>query len=370
MVREAVRYYSDYIDAEPDKFMMDQYVSTFIHVCQTAADWINCARQDLVLVLNATTATNAVLRSFKWEKGDGILFFNTIYGGAYQTVRFVTNYCGLNEYIVNIDYPIAHADLIRKFEDAIKAYKPRMAIFDATSSVPGVTVPWADLCNVCSRHDVISFVDAAHCPEPIDISASKPDFFVTNLHKWKYAQRPVALFYVARHMQDTINSFPISHGYRDKKSVEGVFIFDPSGGRLTDFEREFNFVGTLDQSKFCAIPDAINFIKWMGGDKVVFEYSNKLARDGGRIVANKLNSEVLGDEFVGVMTNVELPGVAAEDNDRQRELEKIFLYKHNTSIKIFAHAGKTWVRLSAPVYLEISDFERAGDLFKKELGIP
>ena len=47
---------------------------------EIAAKAINAERSDCVFVMNATTGVNEILRSLKWDVGDTVLYYSTVYG--------------------------------------------------------------------------------------------------------------------------------------------------------------------------------------------------------------------------------------------------------------------------------------------------
>lgn len=105
---------------------------------------------------------------------------------------------------VTFTYPKSHAEVVRLAREAIDAAnsdgtgrKVRLALVDSISSLPGVIVPWEELVELFHEKGVIALVDGAHQVGqlPVSIRKTKPDFFVSNAHKWLHAHRGVAIFY-------------------------------------------------------------------------------------------------------------------------------------------------------------------------------
>ena len=76
-----------------------------------------------------------------------------------------------------------------------------VAIIDTISSNPGILNPWVDMVKTAKRHGALAVVDGAHSlGQEVDLKGklaeADPDFFVSNAHKWLYAKRGAALFYV------------------------------------------------------------------------------------------------------------------------------------------------------------------------------
>lgn len=76
-----------------------------------------------------------------------------------------------------------------------------VVVIDAISSNPGVRMPWCEMVRICRAEGVWSVVDAAHSlgQEPdIHLKEARPDFWVSNCHKWLYAKRGCAVLYMSR----------------------------------------------------------------------------------------------------------------------------------------------------------------------------
>lgn len=155
------------------------------------AKFLNILPEEVVLVPNATTAVNVVLRSLKYEQGDVIIYFSTLYGACEKTIEYLSESTGVAGERVEIRYPLADDEVMRKFEERVQRVKddgkrPRVAVFDTISSFPGVRVPWERLVQSCKAHGVMSLVDGAHGIGHIDLQhlgTVGPDFFTSNCHK-------------------------------------------------------------------------------------------------------------------------------------------------------------------------------------------
>lgn len=151
------------------------------------------------------------------------------------------------------------------------------------------------------------------------------------------------------------------------------------------FVINFEFVGTIDGAPYLSIPAALAFRESIGGEKAIREYCFDLARKGGERLAKMLGTEVLENEEGTLgeccFTNVKLP-MALEDIQEAaakrgydwRTCEQgveckvrdfitgKMIEKHNTFMAIIFHGDAWWVRVSAQIYLELDDFEWAGEV--------
>lgn len=285
-------------------------------------------------------------------------------------------------------YPIEDEDLLTLFKAAIQASRdagknPRIAVFDTVSSLPGLRMPFAQLTAVCKEEGVLSLIDGAHGVGHIhlDLSAVDPDFFISNCHKWLFLPRGCAVFYVPLRNQALMRTtLPTSHNFIPK----GATIPSPIHTNAeNEFLRQFDYTGTIDNTSYLCVAEAI---KWReevcGGEKAIIDYNTKLTQEGGKIVAKILGTEVL-DNATGTLTdcclvNVLLPLTASPTKiagkttvDPKHAITLIdwigvaFGDDYNSFLPVYYFQGQWWTRLSGQVYLDISDFEWAGNVLKE-----
>jgi selenocysteine lyase/cysteine desulfurase len=261
----------------------------------------------------------------------------------------------------------------------------------------------------------------------VNLDVLQPDFFVADCHKyvyactscyfpfqipmqctfcslilhppadtgsrWLYVPRPCAFLYVAQRNQ---------HMFRS--TIPTCFAFIPKGDKpvlplwsqcVTEstgsaFETLFTYTATSDNMPQMCIPTALRFRREIcGGEVAIYEYIRKLAKQGGDNVAIILQTEVLQepeDRLLGgssrmrdcAIATVRLPLAissstslaSAEILDREevgpavRYLTKSLVETYKTWLPIIDYKGWIWVRLCAQIYLEISDFEYAGNALK------
>lgn len=88
---EAAYRWQCYIERQPVRFLDRELLSLLAHVNRRLANFVGSDPTDIVLLPNATTAINTVLKSIAWRPGDIVYFFNT----CYYTVKKLLKY--LNE---------------------------------------------------------------------------------------------------------------------------------------------------------------------------------------------------------------------------------------------------------------------------------
>lgn len=448
-IQARLRHYQARHEHRPDQFIRYTYPPLLATNRAAVAALLRAPLDCTVLVPNATTAVNTVLRglppSFWSADGrDEILYFSTLYDACAKTVAYLGDATGgaVRGRRIPLTYPVSDAALVAQFRAAVHharhvaGTRPRLALFDTVSSLPGVRVPFERLVAACRELGLLSLVDGAQGVGmlPLDLGALDPDFFVTNCHKWLFVPRACAVLYVPHRNHHLVRStLPTSHSYVPDPSYTGAWgaqeegmdassmlpsssssNSDGSGSGGDDNKREdpenddysssfaemFAYVGTLDNSPYLCVQDAIEWRdKVLCGEDRIREYCFGLARHGGDRVAEILGTWIMQNEEGTLvhcsMVNVALPlvvvppspanktGPSTEDGrgpgakanetrisykDAQRIWEwmtKVLVDEYQTFIPVYYHAGRFWARLSAQVYLDMVDFEWAGKTLKE-----
>ncbi|KAI9199327.1 pyridoxal phosphate-dependent transferase [Polychytrium aggregatum] len=344
------------------------------------APLLNVSAADLAFVNNATSGANAVLRSAPTllaAKGHSssvlpngrkrsLLRLSTVYGGVRPVVQYVADTVGFNVIDVPVEYPISDDDLVGRVEQAILD-EQRLggsvfaASLDAITSVPGVIVPFGRLCALCRKYDVLSVVDGAHAIGQIelDLAATEPDFFFTNLHKWLYVARGAAVLYARKEYQSFIHPTVISFGYAN-----------PS------FRSEFDYTGTADLTPYLTVPAALEFRRWLGGEQVIRERNHKLCVEAAHKVAEIFATEVLlglgsdgtaGTGLIANMANIALPVPAGVSDETMLTLRADILQSKQIAGQFYKHAGRWWIRISVEVYNDLDDYVKLAEGIKEWL---
>lgn len=355
---------------------------------------INAPVEGVAFVSNATVGINTIFRNIQWNPDgkDVVVTFSTAYEACAKAADFLVDFTGgaLSHRQIELTYPLEDDEIIQKFRDTVKAVevegrRVRISMFDLVSSRPGVLFPWKQMVKVCKELGILGLVDGAQGigMVPIDISAVDPDFFVSNCHKWLFAPRGCAVFYVPERNHHLLPStLATSHGYMPKLAAARASPLPPSS--KTPFITNFEFVGTLDNSPYLCVKDAISWREKVGGEDAIIKYLWDLNKRGTRVVAEALGTHVLENK-AGTMTNnamgnVALPiwvgtkGEGAKEEDvvlGNDEWNRVFQWmlvtmkdEHKTFLCMFVHDGRFWVRLSAQVYLDLDDYEWVAGMLK------
>jgi selenocysteine lyase/cysteine desulfurase len=375
-------------EALPDPFIRYEYPKLLDESREAVAKFINAPVEGVVFMSNATVGANTVFKNIKWNPDgkDVAITFSTVYEACGKAIDFFVDMTegGLSHRQIEVIYPLEDDEIIQMFRDTVKAIeaegkRARICMFDVVSSRPGLLFPWKQMVKVCKELGILSMVDGAQGvgQVPLDLTAVDPDFFVSNCHKWMFVPRGCAVFYVPERNHHLLPAtLATSHGYVSTSRVCETNPLPPSG--KSRFITNFEFVGTLDNSPYLCVKDAIAWIEnVLGGQEALLDYLWNLNKTGSEVVAKALGTHVLENK-AGTLTNnamgnvalpiwVEEKGAGAKDSDvvlSKEEWNKAFNWmlvtmkdEYKTFLSMFVHDGRFWVRISAQVYLELDDYE-------------
>ncbi|KAI5367493.1 Putative aminotransferase class V domain, pyridoxal phosphate-dependent transferase, major [Septoria linicola] len=374
-VRNVFRYYQERAEAQPDTFVRYEYRPKLLDESRLViADYLDVSVETCVYTINASMGIDTVLRNIIYQPGDVIICFSSIYGSFGHTIQHLSETSPVEAHTIILTYPLPDDEIISAFQYAITSLqaqnkRPRLALFDTISSLPATRVPFERLTQICRSENILSCIDGAHGVGhmPLSLTTLDPDFFSSNLHKWLHVPRGCAILYTPLRNQHLLRTtFPTGFG----------FVAESDGP--PNYVQNFASLGTLDDTPYLCVKAALEWRKrltWNGksGEEAIMSYTRHLAKTGGQAVATILNTEVL-DNYERTlsqcsMTNIRLPLAKDQKSDKQlneaaAQIQKTMAFDYKTAINAFVYNGSVWVRLSAQVYLNLADFERAGHALK------
>ncbi|PSS05279.1 pyridoxal phosphate-dependent transferase [Coniella lustricola] len=448
-IHQRLQHYRTLYERAPDHFIRYTYPALLDTNRAAVARFLNSPSPDaIVMVPNATVGINTVLRALAatWSPSgtDEILYFSTAYGACAKTVTYLSESTfgrHVGGRAITLTYPLSDTSVVAQFHAAVvtsrtEGHTPRLAMFDTVSSVPGVRFPFEAVVTACRELGILSLVDAAQGIGmlPLDLAELNPDFLVSNCHKWLLVPRACAVLYVPVRNQHLIRStLPTSHGFVPQDTAEaglaGKSPLPKSEDGKSAFVAAFEYVGTLDNSPYLCVAEAIEWrSKMLGGEDRIRHYTWSLASQGGEEVAKTLGTWVMQNKENTLtdcaMVNVALPLVVVDEGWKQSQdspmlsevgakvreadveeaapvnnpepgeeqkedtavaparedetmipfedaeriwewMTKVLVDDYRTFIPIYYHAGRFWARLSAQVYLDMADFVWAGATLKE-----
>lgn len=351
-VLEAQARIRERIELQPARFLLREL--TEVRVGGTLAEpprmrvaadrvarFLGARGDDLVFVDNATAGVNAVLRSLDLAAGDEILISDLAYGGVRNVARFVAERRGARVREIETTLPLDPGALVEAWREALGP-RTRVAMIDHVTAETALLLPVAAIAAECRARGIAVLVDGAHAPGALalDVPALGVDWYAGNLHKWAWAPRSSGILWAAPERQAGLHPPVISWGL----------------GR--GFTAEFDLPGTRDPSPHLAAPAAIAFLEELGVE-AVRDYDQGLARQAGRLLAERFGTFLAGPESaLATMATVALPttlGASAEDAARLRDA---LLFEDRIEVQVHAGRGRLWARVSAQIYNALEDYER------------
>lgn len=338
------------LEHEPVRFMVDVLPDALRVAGARLARFVGASPSRLALVENATAGANAVLRSMRWNAGDRIVLANHAYPAVKNTARFLAERHGLHIVEASVPWPLTGPEaLIDAYAEAIKG-GARIAIIDHIFSPLAVISPLDAIVQLCRERGVQVLVDGAHAPGMLPLSLDAlgdmgVDWVVGNCHKWLCAPKGCGFIFATPTGQRELHPAVISNYFGE------------------GFEKEFAWTGTVDPSARLAISAALEFIEALGVDR----YRTAL-RDQAREAAAHLASAwgvepgVPADMFAAMVT-LPLPVTEPGSKEAAARWRLKLLQEHNIEVPIHAINGRLWVRISAQVYNELSDYDALARVF-------
>ena len=333
------------IEAHPARFMRCRLKPGLRAAADRVAAHLGGDGDDYVFTDNATTGTNAVLRSMDLGPGDEILVTDHTYGAVANAARYACEKAGATLVTVDIPFPIAHDDEAAAAIESGLSPDTRLAILDHVTSETGILLPLQRLVALCHDAGTRVLVDGAHAPGTVDLDIPSygAEWYSANLHKWLFAPRGCGVLWADPRVQEDLHPAVISW-----RLGEG-------------YTEEFDWTGTRDPSPFLSVPAALDFFDKIGGG-LVAAHNHALAGAAARMFADRFGGQTGAPEgMISAMGLAPLPERLDASLDQAVTLRDHLARKHNIEVPIIPRSGRLWARLAAQVYCQMSDYEILAD---------
>lgn len=369
------RAYQDQLEAEPVRFLVRELMPLLDASRAKLAAQIGTAPENLGMVRNATYAVNSVVRSKQFEPGDELLTINHDYNACRNVLHFAAEQWGAKVVVAEVPFPIGSPNEVINAVMKCVTPKTRLAMIDHITSPTAMILPVERLVPMLEEQGVEVLVDGSHAvlTMPLDLDALGASYFTSNCHKWLCTPKGSAFLYIRPDRQETsygagrIHPAVISHGYN--MTCEGR-------PRLFD---EFDWPGTDDPSPWLTIGAAINFFEQhFGGLREVADHNHRLAVAARRMLCERLGVEPpCPESMLGSMATIPLPD---DIPDRVLEQASAAVHFHPLQNELLSRYGievpiyywpdrpKRWLRISAHLYNDLTQYERLGDALVELLG--
>ena len=113
-IREAHAAMLDEVERNPDRWFRWTFPPLYLRACRAVADFVGAPAGEVVLVDNATSAVNTVMRSLKLGPRDGVMITSLTYTVCREAAAAVCRETGAELYVMEIKLPIASRESIIK----------------------------------------------------------------------------------------------------------------------------------------------------------------------------------------------------------------------------------------------------------------
>lgn len=296
---EVQSWYRQLMEQEPVRFMETVAMAGLVKAVADVAGFVGASWQDVVPVVNATAAVNAVVASLQLRRGDLLLMSNATYPAVRSTLARAAAAAGagLLELSFELEDLMDEERILGCFRAALAAggRRLKLAVVDHVVSFPPVVLPVAQICSMCRDAGVPVLADGAHAV------GSLPDlalpslgctYYTSNLHKWMCMPKGAALLWVHPSRQDEVKPLVVSHGY-------GL-----------GFRGEFLWQGTADITPWLAVPACLAVLQALQQQRVI-DYNHSLVKQAVQLLQQAWGTRmVLGisrDGTTAGMAAVEMP---------------------------------------------------------------
>jgi len=340
-VLAAQHQWRERMERQPVRFMSDELPPALCAARARLAAFLSTRPERLGLVENATAGVNAVLRSIDWQAGDELVLADHAYLAVRHTVQHLAERHGLVVRLVQVAFPLSGPEAILEAYWSAITPRTRLVIVDHIFSTLAAQAPVAEIVAFCRPLGVRVLVDGAHAPGMLALALDElgADWYVGNCHKWLLAPKGCAFLHAAPSSTDGLHPAVISN-------------FHERG-----FPLEFDWQGTRDYSAWLAVTAALDFIEAFGAARY-----RQLLREQAAVAAARLCQHWSVElpappQLFCAMVVLPLPGKEPASEDSARRWHDRLWAQHRIEVPVLAFDQRLWVRISAQIYNEASDFE-------------
>ena len=294
------REWRDRLEREPITFLDRELEGHLDETRVAVGRFLGADPDGLVFVPNATSASNAVLRSLRFEPGDELLTCDHEYNATLNTIRAAAQRDRAQVVLTTLPFPTTGEDELVAAVLSKVTPRTRLAVLSHVTSPTGLILPIERIVRELDARGVDTLVDGAHAPGmiPLAIDELGAAYYTGNGHKWLCGPKGAAFLWVRADRRERIHPTIVSHGANATRT-------DRSRFRL-----EFDWVGTGDPTAALTLPAAIDWMAGLdaGGWPAVMAANRALAREArDRLVAALGGTSPVPDALMGSMASVRIP---------------------------------------------------------------
>lgn len=288
------------MESEPLLFLGRQHDERVDHARRSLARFLGSRTSDLAFVTNATTAVNAVVRSWKLRRGDEILTTSLDYNACRNVLIEAAARAGAKVRIVELPFPIQNEQEIEARILSAVGKRTRFAMLDHVTSNSALVLPVGKLAAQLESQGVRVLIDGAHAPGMLALNPSKlgASWYTGNLHKWICAPKGAAFLWARKDTWDDLQPAVISHGNNTRRA------------NFEAWQDRFDWPGTLDPTAWFSVPCALDVVSKLhpGGWPEIRKTNRRMVLDARDRTCGLLEVEPpCPAGMIGSMATIPLP---------------------------------------------------------------
>jgi isopenicillin-N epimerase len=219
----------------------------------TMAASLNCPRDDLIFITNATTGVNVVARSLPLETGDEVLGTDLEYGACARAWEWFCVKRGARYVQAHIPLPLADPGEVVDAIFAAVTPRTRAIFLSHITSGSAIRLPIEEVICRAREIGILTVVDGAHAVGqiPVDLAAIGADCYASNFHKWLCAPKGSGFLYARPETHEWLESPIVSWGWVEERNDH----FRPD----SQFVSRNQTQGTRDLAPFLSAPAALRY---------------------------------------------------------------------------------------------------------------
>jgi isopenicillin-N epimerase len=346
----------DHMESNPVRFIYLHLPELLAAARERAAAFVGADPDDFAFVPNATTGTNALLRSAPIEAGDEILVTDHGYEACTLAAEHIASRRGATVGFARIPVPVEGPDQVRQaILDAVTP-RTRWAVIDHITSPTALVLPVGEIVRDLADRGVRTIVDGAHAPGQValDVSDIGAAAYTGNWHKWTSAPKGSGFVWVSPDWREEVRPLVISHG---------------AGHRGSDGERfraTFDWTGTGDFTPYLSVPTALDVVGGMfpGGWPAIGARNHDVVIGMRDRLVEAFDLEAAGPEsMTGSMVSMRVLDRWRRSPDpaqAAREFLRVLDLEHGVTVGVATRRNTDDVlfRISAHLHTEVDAVER------------
>ncbi|RHZ52343.1 hypothetical protein CDV55_103713 [Aspergillus turcosus] len=299
MIMNAQRKISDEIEKCPHDWFAKNFASGIRTAKESLAGFSNADIRGLALTQGTTQGLNVAAFSQTFNPGDELLITDHAYSSALMVLQQIAERVKCRVVIAQVPFPVHDSDEV--VQNILSHVTPRtkFAIIDHIPSRTGVIFPIKRIVAELDSRGIVTLVDGAHGPGQIEVDLRdiNAPYYVASLHKW------------------------ISAYIR------------------TQFEHDFDWMGTFDPSTYLCLPTIVEFLSTIcpGGHAGLVQRNHQVALEARQIIHRELRiPPACPDDMLGSMVTMPLPDtVGSESSQGTLPLQKHLMDHARIEIQVY-----------------------------------